>query len=154
MNTIAILIAKYFFILPILIGAVFFLRQSTLLKKRMVICGLVIAPLSYIFAKIAGFLYYNPRPFVIGHFVPLVAHAASNGFPSDHVLLTAAIAMIIWFYDKKLSAVLWVLALLIGWARVYSGIHHTADIVGSIVIVLISGAIYYLFVQKKQKRVR
>jgi undecaprenyl-diphosphatase len=110
----------------------------------MAICGAFIAIVSYIISRIAGALYFDPRPFVVGHFIPLIAHAADNGFPSDHVLLTGALAMIVWFYNKKLSIVLWVLALLIGWARVYVGIHHTADIVGSIVIVLAVGGAYAL----------
>ncbi len=151
MDQIAIIIAKYFYLLVIAIGAVYFLFQPRNIQKSMAICAVVIAPLAYILAKIAGFLYYNPRPFVVGHFVPLIAHVADNGFPSDHVLLTGAVAMIVWFYNKKVSSVLWVLALLIGWARVFAGIHHVADIAGSIVIVLISGAAYYFFISRKMR---
>ena len=143
MDTIAVFIAEYLYLFVLLIGVIFFFLQPRNIKKNMVICSVIVAPLAYIFSRIAGLLYYDPRPFVVGHFIPLIAHVADNGFPSDHVLLTGAVAMVIWFYNKKLSAVLWVLALLIGWARVYSGIHHVTDIVGSIVLVLISGAIYY-----------
>ncbi len=104
----------------------------------MAICGAVIAPLAYIISRISSYLYYDPRPFVVGHFTPLIAHAADNGFPSDHVLLTGAVAMIVWFYNKKLSAALLVLVLLICWARVYAGIHHATDIAGSVIIVFIA----------------
>jgi undecaprenyl-diphosphatase len=149
MDAIVIFIAQYLYLFVLLIGVVFFFMQPRKVQKSMIVCGIIIAPLAYIISRIAGVLYYDPRPFVVGHFVPLIAHVADNGFPSDHVLLTGVVAMVVWFYNKKLSVVLWVLALLIGWARVYSGIHNTADIIGSIVVVLISSAAYYLAVRKK-----
>jgi undecaprenyl-diphosphatase len=148
MDAIVIFVAQYLYVLVILIGIIFFFLQPRKAQKSMAICAVIISPLAYVLSRIAGFLYYDPRPFVVGHFIPLIAHAADNGFPSDHVLLTGAIAMIVWFYNKKLSIVLWVLALLIGWARIYSGIHHTADIAGSIVIVIFSGTAYYLAIRR------
>lgn len=151
MNSIIIFVAKYFFVLSIIVAAVYFLKESKEIKKKLVICGVIVAPLSYILAKIGGFLYYDARPFVVGHFIPLIQHAADNGFPSDHTLLTAAVAMIVSFYNKKMGALLWVIAVLVGVARVAAGIHHLTDIVGSIVIVLISGAVYYFTLGKKQK---
>ncbi|HUX36211.1 MAG TPA: phosphatase PAP2 family protein [Candidatus Paceibacterota bacterium] len=139
-----VFIAKYFYLLAIAIAAVLFFVQQRKTQRSMIVCGAIVAPLAYVISRIASHFYYNPRPFVVGHFIPLMAHAADNGFPSDHVLLVGAIAMIIWFYDRKISAALWLIALLIGWARVASGIHHAADIAGSIVIVLFSGVVYYL----------
>lgn len=149
MNTIAIFVDQYLYILVVLLGLLFFLRQSRATQKSMVICGAIIAVFSFIISRIAGHIYYDPRPFVVGHFTPLIPHAADNGFPSDHVLLTAAISAVIWFYSKKLSYWLWGLAVLIGAARVYSGVHHTIDIVGSIVIVLLVAGGYYLAVKYK-----
>lgn len=149
MNLIMIFIAKYFYIISVLGIIIFFIKQPRAIKKSMIVCGAIIAPLSYIIAKISSAFYYNPRPFVMGHFIPLVAHAPDNGFPSDHTLLAGAIAMIIWFYNKKISYWFWGIAFLIGIARVYVGIHHIADILGSIIIVIISGIIYFIF--KKHK---
>jgi membrane-associated phospholipid phosphatase len=59
--------------------------------------------------------------------------------------------MIVWFYNKKISYWFWLIAILIGVARVYVGIHHVVDILGSIIIVIISGIIY--FVLKKYKKI-
>ncbi len=150
MDSLVVFIARYFYLIVLVAGVIFFFLQPRKIKKSMLICSIIIAPLSYVIAKIAGALYYDPRPFVVGHFLPMIAHAADNGFPSDHVLLTGAIAMIIWFYNKRLSVVLWILALLIGWSRVYSGVHHGLDIAGSIAIVLFSGAIYYFAIRRNE----
>ena len=148
MDAIMIFVAQYVYIGVVLIGAGFFFLQPRAIQKGMVICGAIVAPLAFVLSRVSGALYYDPRPFVVGHFMPLMAHAPDNGFPSDHVLLTGAVAMVIWFYNRNLSIVLWVLALLIGGARVYVGIHHATDIIGSVVIVLVSGAVYYFSIKK------
>ncbi len=150
MNLVIIFIARYLYLFVLVASAVFFILRPRKIQKDMIVCGITVAPLAYVISRIAGFLYYNPRPFVVGHFIPLIAHAADNGFPSDHVLLAGAVATIIWFYNKKLSAVLLAFAILIGWARVYSGIHHAADIIGSLIIVLVSGLAYYAVMRMKR----
>lgn len=152
MDPLVIFIAQYFYLFVLAFAALFFFLQPRHIQKSMVICGVIVAPLAFVISRIASRLYYDPRPFVVGHFVPLFAHAADNGFPSDHVLLTGAIAMIIFFYNKKWSVPFWALAVLIGWARVASGVHHTVDIAGSIVIVLVSGAVYYFALGRKRGR--
>lgn len=147
MDTVAVFITQYLYLFVLLISAIFFFLQPRKIQRSLIVCGVIIALLAYIASRIAGLLYFDPRPFVVGHFIPLIAHAPDNGFPSDHVLLTGAIAMVIWFYNKKLSAILWAVALLIGWARIYGGIHHVADIAGSIAIVLASGAAYAFIIK-------
>ncbi|MHB8173963.1 MAG: phosphatase PAP2 family protein [Nitrospirota bacterium] len=151
MDAVAVFIAQYLYLFVLLTGAIFFFKQPRKIQKSMVVCGVIIAPLAYIVSRIAGLFYFDPRPFVVGHFIPLIAHAPDNGFPSDHVLLTGAVAMVVWFYNRKLSLVLWAIALLIGLARVYSGIHHVVDIMGSIVIVLVVGTVYALIMEKRRK---
>lgn len=148
-NDFALFSAQYLYLVVVLIGAIYFFTRKKQAMKSMAICGVIIAPLAFVISRISSLFYYDPRPFVVGHFTPLFAHAADNGFPSDHVLLTGAIAMIVWFYNKKLSVALWALAFLIGWARVYAGVHHWVDIFGSIVMVIVSGAVYYFAVYRK-----
>ncbi len=150
MNHIIIYTAEYLYLVVLLVAAILFFKQPRRIQKNLIVCGVIIAPLSYILAKIGGALYYDARPFVVGHFIPLIQHAADNGFPSDHMLLVSAVAMIVTFYNKKVGAALWVLALLVGFSRVAAGVHHVTDIVGSIVFVLIAAAIYYFTIGKKQ----
>ena len=110
---------------------------------------MILLPLSYIIAKVVGHLYFDPRPFVVGHFTPLLSHAADNGFPSDHTLFGAAIAAVIFRFSRKTGTFLLFLAIFVGVARVFAGVHHTVDIAGSIVIVLATYYIISLFVAKK-----
>lgn len=129
--------AKYLIALPVvlLLWCLVALRGSK--RRRALWLSIISLPLSYGVGAAAGHFYYDARPFVVGHFTPLVAHAADNGFPSDHMLLAAAIAMIGCFISWRLGLVLWVLAIAIGVARVAAGVHHALDIVGSALIAIV-----------------
>src|SRR6266850_2205530 len=82
----------------------------------------------YVVSMIGGALYDDPRLCVLGHFSPLVPHKPNNGFPSDHVLWSAATAAIIFPSNRYQSIILWLLTILVGAARVHAGIHHPIDI--------------------------
>ena len=134
MNNLIIFNAQYLYLLAIALLAIYFFLLPKDKKKSIVILSAVYFPLTYLLAKIASFLYFDPRPFVVGHFTPLISHAPDNGFPSDHMLLVSAIASILFVYNKKLGAVAWIVAFIIGASRVLAGIHHWTDILGSAVI--------------------
>lgn len=104
----------------------------------------VLLVLSYIFTQIGGLLYNDPRPFVVEHFQPLVAHAADNGFPSDHALVTAALVALVTLVSVPWALPFALLAIVIDWARVDAGIHHVIDVVGSSVFVALATLIALL----------
>lgn len=124
-----------------LFAIIWFFRQPKKIRKEVLAFAIISLPIIYIAAKIGSLLYFAPRPFVIENFTPLIPHAADNGFPSDHTLLAGAIASIIFLYNKKIGAVLFMLAFLVGISRVLVGVHHFTDIAGSIVI---SGMFVYI----------
>ena len=150
LDILAIFCAKYLIALALIFAAVFALKLSKPERRSIIIFGAIALPLIYLTALIAGHLYNNPRPFVVEHFVPLIPHDADNGFPSDHVLLASAIAAIWTIYSRRIGLVLWAAAVAIGIARVYVGVHHPTDIIGS---ALIAGAItfaLYVFVKRSK----
>ena len=141
-----IFIAKYLFVLAGIIALVWFWKLPKEKKKEIIIFGVITLPVIYIISKIGAWLYFDPRPFVVGHFTPLIPHDPDNGFPSDHVLLISAIASIIFPFSKKVSASVWTIAALVGISRVYIGIHHSIDIAGSAIIsVVVSALVYFIF---------
>lgn len=135
MDIFIIFIAKYFIVIPI-IAAIFvawrFKNRKDILKFILVV--LVGGILSLILAKVASMLWYNPRPFVVGNFTPLIPHAADNGFPSDHVLLASFLGWTILRYSKKIGIGVLVVAAVIGISRVMAGVHHPIDVIGSFVV--------------------
>ncbi len=132
MNLLIIFTAKYLFLASILIFVGFFLTLPRAVKKRFFVFTLASGLLAYSFAKILGAVFNDPRPFVSERIIPLVSHAADNGFPSDHTLLTMTLAAVVFVYNRRLGLALAGLSLVIGYSRVLAGIHHLIDIVGAI----------------------
>src|SRR5581483_8148755 len=128
MTLLIILCAKYLVWVVVAAGALVLLLSPH--RMRIVPAALSLA-LAYALGKLAGFAWFDPRPFTLSGTAPLIPHAADNGFPSDHMLLAATVASIVFAYNRALGAALWILALLVGFSRVAAGIHHVADIAGS-----------------------
>jgi undecaprenyl-diphosphatase len=148
LNTLIILCAKYLYIVVVLIGVVYIFLQPREKQKRVLLLAIITLPIAYIVAKIGSVLYFDPRPFVVGNFAPLVPHIADNGFPSDHTLLTSAIASVVYPYSRRIGIILWILALAVGISRIAAGIHHPIDIIGSIVISIVVTSIVYRFINR------
>lgn len=126
--------AKYLIVAVVIIAGIFWLWQNKTDKKIMAVRGAIALPITLIVARFTSMLYYHPRPFVVENTAPLIKHAADNGFPSDHTLLAAACAALVFSYNKKLGELLYLLTALIGTSRVVAKVHHPLDIIGSIVI--------------------
>ena len=157
MNILAILIAKYFIVLPfIAAGMVLWQLPNRKLKLQYGIALVAGGVAALLLARLASGLYYDPRPFVVGNFTPLVAHAADNGFPSDHTLLAAFIGWTTLRYSRKYGIVILSLAAIIGLSRVFVGVHHIQDIIGSFIVSGIAvwavGAILKRVEQKRRER--
>ncbi len=148
MDTLIIFGAQYLIILSPLLALIAFFKTPQEKRKEMVIFALITLPL----ALIARHVWYDPRPFMVSGVEPLIQHAADNGFPSDHMLLAASLAAVVTYFNKKIGIALWVVALLIGASRMAAGVHHAADMLGSIFIALIATLIVDS-VRKRMKRV-
>lgn len=140
------IVAQYFIVLSVLGTLIIFLKQDLVGKKTYVTKLVAGGILALIFAEIARKLYYDPRPFVVGHFTPYFGHGADNGFVSDHTLFASFLAFSAWVYCRKASLVLLALAVLIGAARVIAGVHHWADIGSAIAISLLAAYLAHLLV--------
>lgn len=137
METLIIFGAQYSYLVIVIASLAYILCQPKELRWKIIVCAAIALPLAYIVAKILSQLYYDPRPFVVGNFQPLLPHAADNGFPSDHTLLSSAIAAVVFFFNRKLGMTLLAIAFLVGASRVYAGIHHFVDIFGSMAIAMV-----------------
>lgn len=141
---------QYLYILTIVIAVVYFLIIPKDQKKSFALLAISALPCIYLVSRLAANFYFDPRPFVVGHFTPFIPHAPDNGFPSDHALLTSAIASIVFVFNKKLSGLLWLLTIIVSAARVMAGIHHSIDIIGAVVISIVV-ATWVDLVLKRQK---
>lgn len=150
-NILAIIAAKYLFLLSVVIAGVYFFFLPREKQKDLLVLSLVALPLIGLTAFIAGHLYTNPRPFVVEHFVPLIPHDENNGFPSDHALLVSAIAALLYFSNRRVSAILWLVAIVVSFGRVYVGVHHTVDVLASMLIAWCGTQLAYLLIKRVKK---
>ncbi len=151
MNTLIIFCAKYLLVISPLTLLWLFYKCEPAQRKDLALRTFSILGLSYILGLIARTLYYDPRPFVVEGFQPLLQHIADNGFPSDHTLLLAAIAASAGLFDRRVAVLLWLVTLVVGISRILAGVHHSIDIIGSIVIALLAKWIVYFVFHRLKK---
>jgi undecaprenyl-diphosphatase len=144
-TSLTIFAAKYLVFIAVALAAVVLAvrlwPRPRLGLLRWGIAAVVMLVLSLVFAKIGAAVYNDPRPFTTDHIQPLIAHAADNGFPSDHALLAAAVVVLVAMVDLAWSLPFVILAILVDWARVGAGIHHVVDVVGSTLFVALAALI-------------
>ena len=76
---------------------------------------------------VAG-LIARPRPCaVIPRVQVLLSCSADFSMPSDHAVIGGAIAGGLWFVSRRAAVAATLLALLLAFARVYTGVHYPAD---------------------------
>jgi undecaprenyl-diphosphatase len=113
-------------------------RQQFILT--LLLAGIAAAILTIVFSK----MYYHPRPFVVNNIKPLIEHGNDNGFPSDHTVMAMTIAGAIFFYRRKYALVALILTIAVAAGRILAHVHSLIDILGGIVIGVMSAYIGYV----------
>lgn len=135
--------AEYFVYLAALgLGAYWFYSRYTN-ARELAIVTLLVLPVAWALARLAGMLISHEQPFAAGGFEPLLPHEVDNSFPSDHAALVGALAGVATLYNRALGILLWMLALGTGVARILAGLHYPQDVVAGLLIGLISAVAVY-----------
>lgn len=88
-----------------------------------------------------NFIYPTPRPYEATAISPLLhmpIRSSDASFPSGHTSVAVAFATTVFLKYKKLGTFFFVLAVLIGVARVIGGVHYPVDILGGIFVGILS----------------
>jgi undecaprenyl-diphosphatase len=75
-------------------------------------------------------LYFRPRPFAAMHVNMLFYEPTDSSMPSNPAAVGFAFATAVWMVNRKVGALLYALAALFAFSRVYCGVHYPLDIVG------------------------
>ncbi len=97
---------------------------------------------------VIGLVYFRARPFSEHQVNLLLEHSTSPSFPSNHTAAAFAIAGALWAYNRKIGSVGILLALLLGFSRIYVGHHYPTDVLGGIVVGAIAAVVAYKVVMK------
>lgn len=83
----------------------------------------------FVFVAILRYFLYSPRPFLILDNVNrLMNHEFESSFPSGHATFYFAMATGVYLYNKKAGYIYFVLAGLMGVARIFVSVHWPLDI--------------------------
>lgn len=138
-----------------ILGVILFLFIIAKNKKSFFIAAeaLVAGILSrFVFTKIIRFFWDRPRPFQITGKIPAIPHDLGYSFPSGHAAFFFAVAVSIYFYDRKWGIFFLVSAILMGVARVLAGVHWTTDILGGAALGIISSFLVHRVFIKIHKK--
>lgn len=76
------------------------------------------------------YVFHTARPFILFQDIHPLFIETGYAFPSGHSTVVAALAFFIFFKNKRLGVLCLCIALLVGLARVASGVHFPLDIAG------------------------
>lgn len=94
--------------------------------------------LTFLFGAIAAELHSERRPFQTHQVHQLIAHEPGQSFPSDHATAAFGVALaVLMFLSRTWGGVLLLVALLIGFSRVYVGVHYPGDIAGALLVAVL-----------------
>lgn len=107
-------------------------------ERRAAVAATLAGLLAVGFAAVLSSIVFEPRPFVEGLARNVLDHADDSGFPSDHATALFALSFALCLRPPPLVPQLWLpalaLALGVGWARVFLGVHFPVDIAAGAVV--------------------
>jgi undecaprenyl-diphosphatase len=110
---------------------------------------IMVAGVAWFIADILKGVFDTVRPFVDDpNVMQLFPKDADGAFPSGHATFFSALAMTMWFYNRKVALWLIASALVIGVGRVISGVHWPGDILGGYVLGILVSVVMHFVIQK------
>ena len=149
-DTCIVFFATWYVYIVLLVVAYFLLREHGTTGIRhslhILLVGLV-ARFTAIPALHA--LFHRPRPFVALQ-VPHLLFESSYSFPSGHTVFVCAIATALCSFNKKLALFVYLSAIVIGSARIMGGVHYPSDILGGVVVGIVTGSVLTFLLKRLQ----
>lgn len=123
-----------------------FVRAGDDRNRRMAVYTSIAAgALAVAVALVIQHFYVHQRPFVLRtDVVQLVHHSADASFPSEHATAAFGMAGGLGLYRARIGLVLLLLAALIGFSRVFVGIHYPGDVAGGAAIGALAAGVLWL----------
>lgn len=143
-----ILVANYSLYLLIL-TVIFYLFKKGSNNQIMVISGLLSVGIAVLLGRVAGLFHSNKQPFAeLSNVNQLIEKSVDNSFPSDHTMIFFAVCFT-FFLFKKTGRYFWMaFACLVGFSRIWVGVHYPGDIIVAAILAILSATLLYTIVSK------
>jgi len=103
-------------------------------NQRAVLSTVAALVIANLIVKALNLVYWRWRPFTFHEVTLLFYHPSDSSFPSNAATVGFCIATSIWLFDRRMGAILYVVAALFGVSRIVGGVHYPMDILGGILI--------------------
>ncbi|GEM_PF-337663 len=123
-----------------------FLVYLSLKERRLVIPYLLSPALSVGITRLIRMFYVRSRPFTSVGIESLIYHEASPSMPSTHAAAAFAIAIPIFFINKKIGSAVLILAFITALSRVMTGVHFPLDVAaGALLAAAITFSVFGIY---------
>ncbi|MFZ5559870.1 MAG: phosphatase PAP2 family protein [Patescibacteria group bacterium] len=146
LDWIGIFLADYFqYILGAILIVLLFWPKKDVIKNRIMVISVFVSVIlsRLVITASIKYFYYSDRPYAVLETAKKLITESKDfqSFPSGHASIFFAIAMAVYFYNKKWGIVAFVCAILISVARIFVGVHWPSDVLGGAVIGVIAAII-------------
>lgn len=141
------------FVLGVAVAAPYLLRGGKRARWAVAAAILAVIVADLIAAHWLKPMVARPRPTVALEGVRmLVGRKGGFGFPSNHAANTMALAVALVLYDRRWWPAMAVIVALVGYSRVYVGVHYPLDVLGGWAVGLMCGVSSVLLMQAVERR--
>ena len=128
---------------PLLILAIYigFITFLALIQSTKIILFLAVPAVDFLFITFLRATLNRPRPFEVFQIDPLLPHKRGKSFPSRHTASAFIIGMACLYINITFGILVLVMAAIVGFTRILTGLHFTRDVIFSALFSLILGAL-------------
>jgi undecaprenyl-diphosphatase len=161
LNDIGIFFAEYLaYVLGVILLVIWFMPSTRrAFNRRMISIALLSGLIArFIVKELIILVYHRPRPYIalsgVHKLISTTVTDNLQSFPSGHAIFFFALAMGLYFFNKKLGIWYLVAASVMSVARVFVGVHWPSDVVaGAILGILVAWGVQAMYTRyNKQSR--